>query len=631
MKKIIAAVLAVLILSGCGKAPKQEPTTAPSTEQPTTEATVPSVTEPVQEHGFGIYEPDSDIEKATDGAVKKYALEDQEYYAVVPMGDGLLLFSGNDSTKLTYLVEGVDPVSATLEGNLIFPMVGSCQVSDEGVAYFDEGDNALVFLDTQLRETGRAELPENRKSEPVLTKDWHYAYFFDDAYLRYLDLETGICRLLSDGRGVQQQIVDLYFDDSVLCYMAFDGAGDSSWIMVNVEDGEVLCQLSEYITLDTGADWYYAERVDGPAMSRMFGQRGGEVSCLVPEIDYALSFAVPEDRSVLMYDYTETGFLMDYYTLDDGLRTSSVTLDGIVYQDHGVLASEGYVWILGTENGNSFLYGWELAAAPTGDTECYIDQYYTEDEPDTAGLAEIAQKANQLAEKYGVRVLVYQEATKWEPVDFRFESEYRVAVYEYYLPVLEKALSSYPEGFLKKLGTSSGNGKLTISLVKEAIGDTDMGAVHTADGVQFWNNGNAYLTLVMNGIMEQTLYHEMYHCIDTFVISRTQAFDFWDGLNPQGFQYDNSYQNYDAWEDSPYVSDEDRYFIDAYSTSYAKEDRARLIEYAMRAGSESYFQSDAMQAKLKTICKGIREAFGLNKYQELLCWEQYLREPLVSK
>lgn len=632
MKRIFALVLVMLLLCGCGKSPQEEPTTAPTTEVPTTEPTVPSATEPVvQEHGFGVYDPDSAIETATGGAVKRYSLEEGEYYAVTPMAEGLLLFSGDDYTKLTYLRQGVDPVTATLDGVLIFPMVGSCYVSDEGVAYLDEGTNALVFLNTELQETGRAQLPEERVSDPVLSEDWKLVYYFDDTYLRSLNLETGICRLLSDSWGTQQEMMGLFFDDSVLGYRSFDWDYDAQYLLVSVYDGEVLYHGENLPTLQTHGDWYYAETVDGPTVERMFGLRGEEVFCLVPDGDYARSFPVAQQQAVVLCDYMETGFSMDYFTLSDGLRSSAVVMEGIVYQTHAQLLEDGFIWILGMENGESYLYGWELALTPTGDTESYIDRRYTQQDPDVDGLAEIAKKARQLGDSYGVRVLVYQEAANKQPVDFTFEAEYRVAVYEYYLPILEKALGAYPEGFLKRLGTGSGNGKVTISLVGAAKGDTDLGAVNEADGVQFWDNGNTYVTLVMNGLFEQSLYHELYHCIDTFVISRTQAFDFWDGLNPEGFQYDNSYQNYDAWQDSPYVQDEDRYFIDAYSTSYAKEDRARIIEYAMQEGYDSYFQSEAMQGKLEAICNGIRVAFGLKKYQEVLCWEQYLHEQLMSK
>ena len=62
--------------------------------------------------------------------------------------------------------------------------------------------------------------------------------------------------------------------------------------------------------------------------------------------------------------------------------------------------------------------------------------------------------------------------------------------------------------------------------------------------------------------------------------------------------------------------------------TYPKEDRARIMEYAMLSGQESYFQSAPMQAKLRTLCAGIRNAFVLETEPVIYRWEQYLHEPL---
>jgi hypothetical protein len=58
--------------------------------------------------------------------------------------------------------------------------------------------------------------------------------------------------------------------------------------------------------------------------------------------------------------------------------------------------------------------------------------------------------------------------------------------------------------------------------------------------------------------------------------------------------------------------------------SFPKEDRARIMEYAVMEGQEEVFSSDTMQKKLKTLCRGIRSAFGLSNVSEALLWEQYL-------
>jgi len=63
--------------------------------------------------------------------------------------------------------------------------------------------------------------------------------------------------------------------------------------------------------------------------------------------------------------------------------------------------------------------------------------------------------------------------------------------------------------------------------------------------------------------------------------------------------------------------------------SYPKEDRARIMEYAATEGNESLFVSKTMQNKLKTLCVGIREAFDLREYPNVIIWEQFLEKSLA--
>ena len=49
----------------------------------------------------------------------------------------------------------------------------------------------------------------------------------------------------------------------------------------------------------------------------------------------------------------------------------------------------------------------------------------------------------------------------------------------------------------------------------------------------------------------------------------------------------------------------------------------------MTEGNESLFRCETMQAKLRTLCEGIRKAFGLRKSPDTFLWEQYLEESLA--
>ena len=80
---------------------------------------------------------------------------------------------------------------------------------------------------------------------------------------------------------------------------------------------------------------------------------------------------------------------------------------------------------------------------------------------------------------------------------------------------------------------------------------------------------------------------------------------------------------------SLWLEGENRAFIDTYSMSYPKEDRARIMEYASMEGNDHYFESPMMQRKLEVLCRGIREAFGLEGLQSPLPWERYLTRPMA--
>ena len=114
--------------------------------------------------------------------------------------------------------------------------------------------------------------------------------------------------------------------------------------------------------------------------------------------------------------------------------------------------------------------------------------------------------------------------------------------------------------------------------------------------------------------------------METVVLTESSAYDRWDNLNPDDFAYDNDYVSNQSRDGSPWMKAGKEYFIDTYSMSFPKEDRARLFEYAMIPGHADLFRSPNLQRKLQQLCTGIREAFGLEDYAEPLPWEQYLSE-----
>jgi hypothetical protein len=150
-------------------------------------------------------------------------------------------------------------------------------------------------------------------------------------------------------------------------------------------------------------------------------------------------------------------------------------------------------------------------------------------------------------------------------------------------------------------------------------------------GITFWDGHYPYIALAAGTDTERALYHELCHLIDTIVLNESSAYDTWNQLNPTGFEYDYDYQANQNRNSTAFLLDSSRYFVDMYSMSFPKEDRARIMECAMTPGNEKLFQTEAMQRKLSTLCLGIRKAFHLTGSPDIFLWEQYLHTPLATK
>ena len=95
-------------------------------------------------------------------------------------------------------------------------------------------------------------------------------------------------------------------------------------------------------------------------------------------------------------------------------------------------------------------------------------------------------------------------------------------------------------------------------------------------------------------------------------------------LNPSDFVYGSHHTQ----PDNSLLTGPGRAFIDARSMTSPREDRARIMEYALLPEEGDCFRSEIMQRKLRILCLGLREAFSLTGYLGILPWEQHLDVPL---
>lgn len=111
----------------------------------------------------------------------------------------------------------------------------------------------------------------------------------------------------------------------------------------------------------------------------------------------------------------------------------------------------------------------------------------------------------------------------------------------------------------------------------------------------------------------------------------------WEKLNPDGFEYDNTYDLYfsnseESTLDYTYQFDgdvNDAYFYDRYAKTFDIEDRARTFEKLFTACDEydsgDWLKSPHLMKKAELICKMMRDSFNLVNSADSVYWENNLK------
>lgn len=616
MKRLIMPLLLTLFLMGCGGEMPEQTTSPPET------SCVTEMTEPA-----GLYIADSEAEYLTSGAVRMYRPGDDSSYALEMMGEDVLLFSGAENTTLTRLTgDNLYPIAKTELSCRIDPADTSFQISTKGITYFDVSTHTLVFLDNDLKEVSRVEIPENIVGTPVLSANRLLLYYCTADAVRVLDLETGLDRLLKQMAYDRQTVKGILFDDTVLQCSAGDEDGNYTFFM-SVKTGELVGERCENVTVTAEADRYYALCHGQTFQEMLFGTPDGEIQSLIPADPFGNKWFLEEVHGavtgITAGDVTE----FDYYDLSCGERTASVDIPGDFYPWDLISNTPGkLIYLLGSdmEIDGPVIYRWDISQSSTTDRTVYTGPRYTLESPDREGLAACTERAENIGARHGLEILVAMDAAAVQPWDYDLEAEYHVPVIHRSLDMVERILSAYPQDFFEEMDED-----IKICLVRCLRGSAESGSLDTANGIQFWDNGSAYVVLGAGDMLEMTAFHELFHVIDNHVLSACNAYYDWERLNPQGFSYDFDYLANLQRDPVQYLEDGTQAFIDTYSMSFPKEDRARIMEYAATADHGYYFESELMQNKLRTLCQGIRIAFDLRDYPVALVWEQYLQEPLV--
>lgn len=619
MKRIIPLILFLLLLCGCAEQPVEETIHQP----PETTVTYEEPTEPA-----GIYEPFSDLEIQTGGAVRYYMPALENACGMRLMGGDVLVFSGTERTTLTrYTGEKLFTAAQTELDCLIDPEDTSFQISENGITYFNHESYELVFLDNDLKEVRRLQLPAGLTGKPVLSSDRTQVYYCTADAVRVFDTVTGLDRLLKAIAYPTQSAHSVLEGDTVLRCDIADQQGNVYVIFISTQTGQLVSEIGYDLNLSVENGRYYVKMADGELELVLFGQGEETPRMLYPADAFAEPWVLKEAHSVVTASVSEEETNLECYDLDSGMRTARVAMPaGIVPLAMESTADSGIIWLLARDEmmEGPVVLRWDCAVTPVSDERVYTGPRYTAESPDTEGLAACTALAENIGQTYGVTILLGKEAVAQQTWDYTLEYEYQVSLLRRELEVLNRVLGRFPEGFFAKL-----HGQTHICIVRSVTGSAASGSLDSANGIQFWVGEDPYVVLAAGESMEQDFFHELFHIIDTEVLSVSRTYYHWDNLNPEGCKYFEDYTSWRTADVSQYLQEEDRVFIDAYSMCYPREDRARIMEYACMPGNDHYFTSEVMQNKLEMLCKGIRKAFGLEKVEESFLWEQYLAEPLT--
>lgn len=592
MKKFWLLLLVLLVLSGC--AVQEVPETVESsttTELPTTEETIPA----------GYYVPDSELETKTGGTIRQYNLPGNGYRSVYAIGDQLLLTS-----------RAFNPELLVLTGEDCAPTATFTLPAEDGYAlyngyvYYEAQSKQLVFLDAQLNEASRLQVPENTLGVPLVAPDGEEVFYCVDKNIYALDVTRNLSRLIKTHTYTEMNLKQCYFDgDLISCRVD----GDKT-IYVSTETGQTMYAQNDVQDLFTYEKNYLALRTDGSVQQRIVGTLDTDGMQLNIPDEYVLGAL--ELGGYLGWSLQEDSTLaFNFYDAETGKKTATITLPNMgapvdAYADRW----SNSIWILVNEG--KTLLQWQYKYSAVEEEANYLTEIYTAEIPDKVNLAICEDRAKTFNKSNGVLVRVWEDAVE-HPGPYELEAEYQPEAIHNLLNDLLPILREFPSKFLKK----SASEKIRICLVRSIDGKQQ--------AVQFWDGKYPYIIITAGTDLRSEFMRCIGYIVDSHVLGNSPDYDYWSTLNPEGFAYGAEEQN------PEYAKGENRYFTSENAMKSPVEDRCEIFHQAMLENNAQMFQSTAMQSKLKMLCVAIREAWDKEKDENILPWEQYLAKPIAYK
>lgn len=602
MKKILCILLLLSLLSACGTTAPEPSTEAPtetSTQAPTEAPTQPEPTEP---------EPPDPI----DFDALYSALPGTSLYEIPALAMEADCFYGNIVTNGRYIAarQGVyDEATATDSSTLYI---------------FSLADNAMTAAIALGEDSGGVlMLPDGSVCFGSSAQSALLVYDTSGTLLHTYSGFTSSYNLFADGEGriwvVEGNTLHCLFNGEDTTY---DIPLFGSYPAVAGVEGDVL-----YLTYTAAVDevMTYNTKTGEAVRCELLDQLYANGSMLVRAFDGSLRYAVgAEAYESIQWSgdafatlATAEGFLYaadgaDIYRYDTEKKTVIHAETGTTGAPCAIGAADEIAAVMTTGDNGYRVFVW------TGAVEAAED-FSVQRVELTAAQRDNLALAAKLFEEYGVCIRAVPLEAGTEIGGYEIVPPESDAQITEFINLLSGMLARYPQGYFRTL--TSENLDAIELLCASGLPPAQSDSIASAAAFTAGAGNSIYVVFDMSysDSIEGTLAHELLHVMEDTVNLRSidgpRAFPDWDSLNPPDFTYYETYvddEGYDigtgelTWSDE--YDNENIWFVDTYSKTYGKEDRARVFENLFM-NNDWYFESPHLYAKAEHLCAMLREYF----------------------
>lgn len=654
--RLLAALLAVLLLAGCVQKSADE-TTQPTQSDPVqSEHTDPVQTQPIQSTGPEVTDPEPTKPEvpppSIDPVTALKCTNWKTFPELLSLGDGLVLASRNYYSAGQGIINSMEiidvyadkVVAKTTKGHTMEPVLQ--RFDDDAILMAEPDTGKFHVYDRDLKLIQSFSAPQ---LDGFFSYDRKNYYYVSNDVLYRMDVASGnIGRMTLEKDLRLESLLSIHHQRELLVARVYLSAHstDCGIAIIDANTGKLrlLSERLSHVWLSDnmfygvemnsdvyGYDVYYGKLSDGEVQRITTDQLGGDKVgySVLPGSHYMVRRLAPDEgeRNTTIFD------------LSDGAASVSLTDYGFADATFGAIYLADEQLILGF-HANGYYFDMVLIDPKvlTFEEEITPETVQWQDRVDLTvadrylaevsgpalpdALTEVRTQADALEKKYGVEILIGQQtASICAHSDYAVTCNEDPAQIKAALERLDAALALYPAGMLKQFRNGAGEGGLSFCLTGSIEGE-----LPTAGFAQLCRSRYELVLDITANDLDKTIHHEIWHAIEMRLSTDTFDTKQWSACNPSGFayygSYDKGYLELTKWTFSN-GNGENSYFVDSYARINGREDRARIMEEVMTGSGEELLKASALKKKLQIMADAIRAGFNTDGWTDVY-WEQYL-------